>query len=77
MTRGKLINFISSIDNDEERVMHSKTDNKEIMINDEADEDIKELFKSLKNRYQIIWNQWKVMILSSIRLIYCIINVIK
>ena len=49
MTRGKLINFISSIDNDEKRVMHSKTDNKEIMINDEADEDIKELFKSLKN----------------------------
>ena len=57
MTRGKLINFISSIVNDEERVMHSKTDNKEIMINDEADEDIKELFKSLKNRYQIICNQ--------------------
>ena len=77
MTRGKLINFISSIVNDEEHVMHSKTDNKEIMINDEADEDIKELFKSLKNWYQIIWNQWKVMILSSIRLIYCIINVIK
>ena len=29
-------NFISSIDNDEERVMHSKSDNIEIMINDEA-----------------------------------------
>ena len=34
-------NFISSIDNDEERVMHSKGDNIEIMINDEADEIIK------------------------------------
>ena len=34
-------NFISSIDNDEERVMHSKSDNIEIMINDEADEVIK------------------------------------
>ena len=45
-------NFISSIDNDEERVMHSKSDNLEIMINDEADEDIKGLFDSLKNRYQ-------------------------
>ena len=45
-------NFISSIDNDEERVMHSKSDNIEIMINDEADEVIKELFDSLKNRYQ-------------------------
>ena len=31
-------NFISSRDNDEERVMHSKSDNIEIMINYEADE---------------------------------------
>ena len=32
--------------------MHSKIDNKEIMINDET-EDVKEkLFESLKNRYQ-------------------------
>ena len=45
-------NFISSIDNDEECVMHSKSDNIEIMINDEADEVIKELSDSLKNRYQ-------------------------
>ena len=34
----KTNNFISSIDNDEERVMHSKSDNVEIMINYEADE---------------------------------------
>ena len=33
--------FISSIDNDEECVMHSKSDNIEIMINDEADQVIK------------------------------------
>ena len=32
--------------------MHSKSDNIEIMINDEADKVIKELFNSLKNRYQ-------------------------
>ena len=32
--------------------MHSKSDNIEIMINDEADEVIKELFDSLKNIYQ-------------------------
>ena len=32
--------------------MHSKTDNIEIMMNDEADEVIKELFDSFKNRYQ-------------------------
>ena len=31
-------NFISSIDNDEEHVIHAKNDNIEIMINDEADE---------------------------------------
>ena len=42
---------ILSIDNDEERVMRSKTDNIEIMMNDEADEVIKELFDSFKNRY--------------------------
>ena len=38
--------------NDEERVMHSKSDNIEIMINDEADEVIGKPFKSLKNRHQ-------------------------
>ena len=43
---------ISSIVSDEERVIHSKSDNIEIMINDEADEFIKELSHSLKNRYQ-------------------------
>ena len=47
------INFISSKDdNDEERVMHSKSDNIEIMITDEVGEVIKKLFDSLKNRYQ-------------------------
>ena len=42
------INFIPSIDNDEEHVMHSKSDNTEIMVNDEADDVIKELFDSQK-----------------------------
>ena len=32
--------------------MHSKSDITEIMINHEADEVIKELFDSLKSRYQ-------------------------
>ena len=45
-------NFISSIYNDEENVMHSKSDNIEIIINDGVDEVIKELFDSRKNRYQ-------------------------
>ena len=40
-------NFNSSLDNDEERVLHSKSDNIEIMINDEADEVMEQLFDSL------------------------------
>ena len=46
------INFTFSKDNDEERVMHSKSDNKENMINEKADKVIKKLFKSLLNIYQ-------------------------
>ena len=45
-------NFISLIDNDEERIMYSKSDNIETMISDEVDEVIKEHFDSLSNRYQ-------------------------
>ena len=45
-------NFISSIGYDEERVMHLKSDNIEIMINDEADEVINERFDLIENRYQ-------------------------
>ena len=44
-------NFISSIDNNEDHVTDSKSNNLVIMINDEADEVIKKLFDSLKNRY--------------------------
>ena len=36
-------NFISSIDNTEKRVMHSKSDEIEMMINDEADEVLEKL----------------------------------
>ena len=45
-------NFIFSIDNYKKQVMDLKTSNIEIMINDEENEVIKELFDSLKNRYQ-------------------------
>ena len=41
--------LINDMDNDKEHVMHSKSDNMEIMINHEADEVMKELFDSLKN----------------------------
>ena len=64
------------IDNDEEEAMHSKSDNIEIMINDEADGVIEKLFNSLKNRCQ---NNLESMVvsLSSTMFINCIINVIK
>ena len=45
------INFVSSKDIDEEHVIHSKSHNIEIMIRDEADEVIKEIFKSLLYKY--------------------------
>ena len=44
-----VINFISSKDNDEGRVMHSKINNKKIKINDNTDKVIEKLFKSLLN----------------------------
>ena len=44
----------------EEPVMHSKSDNTEIMINGEADEVIKDLLIHLKIDIKINWNQWKV-----------------
>ena len=47
------ISFVSSKDdNDEEHEMHSKNGDIEIMMNDEADEVVDELFESLKKRYQ-------------------------
>ena len=52
----KAINFLSSIDNYEERVMHSKSDKIEIMINVEANEVIKILLIYSKIDIKIIWN---------------------
>ena len=48
------------MDNGEERVMHQKGDNIEIMISDQTDEVIEEFFESLKNRWQMkINNRFK------------------
>ena len=44
----RAINFISSKDDDEKRLIHSKNDKKEIMINDQADK----IFNFFLNRYQ-------------------------
>ena len=45
------INFISFKNNDEEHVVHSKIDDKEIMINHKADKVIIKLLKWFVNRY--------------------------
>ena len=59
------INFISSKDIDEERTMHSKGDNIEVMTYDGANEVIEEIFESLFSRYQIsLEKQQETMILS-------------
>ena len=46
------INFMSSKDSDDICTMHTKSDNIYIMMGHEANEIIKELFKSLLKRYQ-------------------------
>ena len=49
------VNFILSQGNDDKQLMYSKSDNIEvdIMIDNESDEIIKDLFLSLLTRYQI------------------------
>ena len=46
------INFMSSKDSDETCTRHTKSNNMEIMIGNETDEIIRELFESLLQRYQ-------------------------
>ena len=53
------INFVSSKDNNEDRVMHSKSINTEFKIYGNANEVTKELFQSLLNRYKIGLLDWK------------------
>ena len=65
-------NFISSKDNDEERVIHSKSDNMEIMTYDRADEVIKKLIESPLKTYQIGFET--SMKLSDF--IYCCVNLL-
>ena len=70
--------FISSKDdNDEEYVMHSKSDNIEFMISDETDEIIEKSLIRLKTDIKIIYNRLEAVSFSLIMFIYCVINVIK
>ena len=52
MEKSMIINFISSKDSDEIRTMHTKSNNIEIMMGNETDEIIEELFESLLQKYQ-------------------------
>ena len=47
------MNFISSKDIDEERVLHTKSNKIEMMSQEKGDESIEELFESLISRYQV------------------------
>ena len=57
--------------------MHSRSNNLEIMINDEADEVTNKSFDLFRNRYQNCLKSMEVVSLSSVIYIYCIMNVIK
>ena len=68
------INFISSKDVDEERVMHSKSNNIEFFLSyNNANEVVNELFESLHSRYQIVLKtsvRGNDFILDSVQLLY-------
>ena len=52
-----------SKDTDEKHLMFSKSDNIKIIICDEADQVIEELFQSFFSRYQIgLEKQWKIAV---------------
>ena len=72
------INFISLEDSDETRTMHAKSDNIEILIGNEINESIEQLFKSLLQRYQKgLEEKIRGSDVFLIMLIYCITNFIK
>ena len=47
------VNFIFSKDIDEEEIVHSKSDNIEVMTHNNANEVVNEIFESLLSKYQI------------------------
>ena len=65
--------FICSKDVDEERVMHSKSGNTELMPYDNANEVVNELFELLLSRYQIGLEtsiKWSDFVVDSVQLLY-------
>ena len=71
------INFVSSKDNGQECIMHSKSGNIKYKINDEADDVTEKLLKSHIEKDQFGLEKSMVMISYLIVFSYCIINVVK
>ena len=72
------VNLMLSKDNDHRRLIHSKSYNIEIMIDNDTDEIINEIFESLLSRYQIgLEESMNLVDLFLIMLMDCIINIIK
>ena len=72
------IKFLSSKVNEEERMMHSKSNNVKITINDKEDEVIEEHLQSLFPRYHMrLKHQLKVVISYLIVVVCSITNVLK
>ena len=65
---------MSSKDNDDERVLHSKGNKIEIKINDEVGENKEEPFQLLLSRYQI-WLETSIkgsdLVFDCVNLLYC------
>ena len=63
----------SKDDNDEDRVMHSKSVDIEIMSSDEAVKVLKKLFDSIKNRYQNNLESMRgsKLVFDYVQLLYC------
>ena len=61
---------MSSKDNNEECVMHSKSENVKIMINDKVDKVIEERFQSLQIGLET-WRKGSDLVIDCVRLLYC------
>ena len=75
-----IINFIFSKDSNETRIMHSKSDNIEIMMGSETDEIIEEVFESFLQRYQEELEEsmkGSELIFNSFDVLYCNLNKIS
>ena len=64
------INFMSSKDNNEECVMHSKSENVKIMINDKEDKVIEEHFQSLQVGLETS-RKGSDLVIDCVHLLYC------